>query len=332
MGNVLRCISVGGNEESRRVLGEFVCRGLPEGVDLVGHVLPAGRLAIAASDRADLSAPLEALRVDVHSTDDINSADTLEWMRHRAPQLILTFGWSQVFGPQLLAIPHRFVVGSHPSLLPYGRGRAPIPWTILEGLEKSGVTLFQMGAGIDDGPILAQETFGIGPQDHAREVYDKAASSMARGFMDLLAAEAQGTLRAIIQDESAATFRERRTPWDGYIDWRAPRAVIHRLIRAVSEPYPGALTHHGSRLMAIHRCVERPIPKITGLPGQVLRVHDEAILIQCGDGALWVADLRFPEAGDEEPMEALRRGVRLGISEPELLHRILNDDARLADD
>lgn len=324
MSSLLRCIGVGGNEESRRVLEEFARRGLPEHVHLVGHVLPAGRLAASASDRADLSSQLEALQVAVHSTDDINSADTLQWIRDRTPHLILTFGWSQVFGPQLLAIPQRFVVGSHPSLLPYGRGRAPIPWTILEGLQQSGVTLFQMGPGIDDGPILLQQRFDVASQDHAREVYDKAASSMARAFIDLLAAEARGTLSPTIQDESVATFRERRTPWDGYVDWRSPRASIQRLIRAVSEPYPGALTHHGPRLIAIHRCIDRHIPQITGVPGQVLAVEDDAVLVQCGDGALWVTDLRYHETKGDDPVRSLRRGTRLGMNAGEVLHRLLN--------
>jgi methionyl-tRNA formyltransferase len=170
-----------------------------------------------------------------------------------SPDLVVMCGWRQIIKKDVISIPKKGFVGFHPTLLPIGRGVAPIINSILNGFKESGVSMFYVSEGLDDGDLIGQESFVIEENDHASEVYDKvvfAGKNLIRKFIPRLV---DGTAPRIRQDNSKATFFEKprlvnKICLDDSLD------VIHKKIRAVSKPYDGAyLTDVNGRKLLLWR-------------------------------------------------------------------------------
>ena len=125
-----RVVCIGANLESEVILNGLISIS----ANVVGLVTVRPEQSSAISDYVDLHGVCRAAGIPAIDTDDINDPATLDRIRELQPDFLFTLGWSQMFGTALLALPEQFVVGSHPAPLPQMRGRAPIPWTILEGL------------------------------------------------------------------------------------------------------------------------------------------------------------------------------------------------------
>lgn len=171
---------------------------------------------------------------------NINDAGVVEAVKAAGIDWLFVIGWSQIAHADILAAPTRGALGMHPSLLPVGRGRAAIPWAILKGLDRTGVTLFKLGEGVDTGEIVAQQVIPIDGATDAGTLYQAVdqthVSLMKSAFPDLAA----GRLLARPQDDSLATYWSKRTAEDGAIDLQGSVHDAERLVRAVTRPYPGA--------------------------------------------------------------------------------------------
>jgi len=176
---------------------------------------------------------VELLKVrHINDPQAIRRIESLDWL--------FIIGWSQIAGPEVLGAPREGVLGMHPTLLPTGRGRAAIPWTILKQLEVTGVTLFKLDSGVDTGPIVSQEVLPLSPDIDATELYqrvDEAHVALIRRVLPDLVAK---RLSLVAQDDAKATVWPGRKPEDGRIDTNASVAEAERLVRAVTRPYPGA--------------------------------------------------------------------------------------------
>lgn len=244
-------------------------------------------LASRHSDFFDLGVQAADHGIPVHHTRNSNLPETLATIAAVKPDFVLVIGWSQLCGPEFRAIASRGTLGFHPSALPKLRGRAVVPWTILTGAEESGATLFWLAEGADTGDIAAQDVFPIDPDaETARSLYDRHMAALRRILPELLNKLAAGDIPRIPQDHSKATICAKRVAEDGLIDWLAPAEDIHRLIRAVGEPYPCAFTHdaNGTQITIIAARLHSEPGKYIGLPGQVQEVGDHAFLVMCGDG------------------------------------------------
>jgi methionyl-tRNA formyltransferase len=177
-------------------------------------------------------------RIPVLKVEHINDADVLP--RIRELDWLFIVGWSQIAGPEVLDAPRLGALGMHPTLLPEGRGRAAIPWAILKGLSKTGVTMFKLDEGVDTGPILAQQEIALSSGTTATDLYARVNAThvalIKQTLPDLL------TGRAIFQpqDEQRATEWPGRRPDDGAIDLSGSVNDAERLVRALTHPYPGA--------------------------------------------------------------------------------------------
>ncbi|WP_236919263.1 formyltransferase family protein [Ereboglobus luteus] len=158
------------------------------------------------------------------------------------PDLILSVYYRNMVGERILALPRLGAFNMHGSLLPKYRGRAPINWAVLNGEPRIGMTLHKMVGRADAGDIVDQQGVDIGPRDTAEQAFRKvlpcARAILSRQIDALLA----GTAQATPQDESQATYFGGRKPEDGRIQWTDTSAQIFNLIRAVTDPYPGAFT------------------------------------------------------------------------------------------
>lgn len=153
---------------------------------------------------------------------------------------LFIIGWSQIAGPALLGAPRLGVLGMHPTLLPVGRGRAAIPWAILKGLQKTGVTLFKMDHGVDTGPIALQIEIPIDSATDATALYKEVNLAHVKIIHEVIPRIISGGLTLRAQNDEEATVWPGRKPADGEIDLSGSVHDAQRLIRAVTRPYPGA--------------------------------------------------------------------------------------------
>jgi methionyl-tRNA formyltransferase len=245
----------------------------------------------------DLDAP-------VIETSDVNSPETVAAVREAAPDAIFVVGWSQLVRYEVLALARRGVYGMHPSLLPRHRGRAPIPWAILSGLAKTGVTLFEIvDPTADSGPILGQVEVEVAPDETATTLYDKLLDAHVELIRDQVPGIADGSAQRFPQDASRASAWPKRAPADGIIDWETRAPYLGDWVRAQTRPYPGAFTYLGDEKVVVWRA--RPVELIGAEPaGTVVEVRPEGAVVACGEGGLLLEEL--------EPQPAIAVGDRLG--------------------
>ena len=312
-----RVVCVGANLES-----EVALRGLlAVGANIAGLVTAPPQAVGGISDYADLHPLCAAHGVATVDTEDINAPETLAEIAAWRPDYIFTLGWSQLFLADLLKIPTRFVLGSHPSPLPEGRGRAPVPWTILQGHTRSAVTIFRMDAGVDAGAILCQRWFDVPPRAYARDVYNLVTENLRDGYVELYQAFAAGhAITETAQDTARATHRAKRTAAEGWLDFTQTAAQIDALVRAVSQPYPGAYTYFQGRKIEIWRADLADVPPYVGASGQILAKRQGRVLVQAGDAPLWLSE--FTSAGQTVSLKELPLGARFGFRVEDELFRL----------
>ncbi len=212
--------------------------------------------------RADRSEPVGAVLLRRASrrgsaptcTRRATSTRTRPWRVVRAlePELIFVVGWSQLVRDPFIALASEGVFGMHPTLLPRHRGRAPIPWAILTGLARTGVTLFEIvDATADSGSIVGQVTLDIAPDETATTLFARIADAHVELTRELVPQLLARTAPRIPQDPSRASSWPKRTPADGIIDWETRAPYLYDWVRAQTRPYPGAFTFLGDEKVIV---------------------------------------------------------------------------------
>jgi methionyl-tRNA formyltransferase len=176
----------------------------------------------------------------------------------------------------------------HASLLPRWRGAAPIQRALFAGDRETGITIMRMDAGLDTGPMLAQERIAISAEDDARSLHDKLATLGARMIVAALEDAAAGRARAVAQPAQGATYARKIEKGEAEIDWRRPAAEIERAVRAL-RPAPGAAARLRGAPIKIWRAVVRAAH---GTPGTVLAASAQGVLVACGEQALLATELQ----------------------------------------
>jgi methionyl-tRNA formyltransferase len=189
-------------------------------------------------------------------------------------------------------------LGLHASLLPQLRGGAPLNWAILSGLEATGVSLFELGDGVDDGLVYAQASFPVAARAKIADLVAAAATASADLIGANIAAIVEGRLVPCPQG-GAASYGLQRTAEDGRIDWTWPASCIDRLVRAVGRPYSGATTPFDGRTVTIWDSECAAAPLVHGAPGQIVRLQEfDAPCVVTGDGLVVVRAATFDDGAD----------------------------------
>ncbi|MCK0143112.1 formyltransferase family protein [Aliiroseovarius sp. F20344] len=280
----MKIVLVGAVESTEIALNALCKSGhIPE---LVVTLPP--ELAHRHSDFVDVGPLAQEYGCALHLTRKSDSAETIAAIRGVDPDLVLVIGWSQLCGPEFRAVAKLGCIGFHPSDLPKLRGRAVLPWTILLQEKVVGASLFWLAEGADTGDIAAKARFEVDPDNiTVRELYDLQMKALGTMLPPLMERFAAGEVPREPQIEDGASTCALRRPEDGLIDWSAPAAEIHRLIRAAGPPYPGAFTYAADGAKLILTAVRHTQRKgyYIGLPGQVQAIEGRTITICCGDGA-----------------------------------------------
>lgn len=236
------------------------------------------------SDGADFTHICGHYNIPILTVSSINKRTVKPFIADLSPDLILVMGWSEMIPDDILALPSIATIGSHPTLLPLGRGRAPLPWTILKGLRESGLTFFILDSGVDTGDIVLQRRFDIGLKETATTLYDKIIAFGKEMLLELLSMhEITGWPQGSSHD-----YWKRRTDRHGRIDWSISSDDIERLVRAMTHPYPGAWTMAGEQKVRILRASTIPNSSSLEDHGSVIMRGKQRLVVQCGIGMLRV--------------------------------------------
>ncbi|WP_367109064.1 methionyl-tRNA formyltransferase [uncultured Psychrobacter sp.] len=200
---------------------------------------------------------------------------------------LLVVGLSQLVSEDIINTPKLGAIGFHPTKLPKGRGRAPVAWLVNEVAE-GAATFFMLEEEADAGAIVAQKSFEVTNEDDAKSVEFKLYDAMISALDSLLPQLANGKLNAIDQDDLQATEFGIRKPEDGLIDWSRSACEIDRLIKAASEPHPGAFTYSDTKRIEVKASKIDKDSKIKGIEGRILKLNDDQALVQTGDGLIWI--------------------------------------------
>ncbi|MBS0909108.1 bifunctional UDP-4-amino-4-deoxy-L-arabinose formyltransferase/UDP-glucuronic acid oxidase ArnA [Tatumella sp. JGM118] len=251
--------------------------------------------------------------IPVFSPENVNHPLWVERLRESAPDIIFSFYYRDLLSEEILNLPPAGAYNLHGSLLPRYRGRAPLNWVLVNGETETGVTLHKMVKRADAGEIVSQQTVAISASDDALRLHKKLTQAARELLQSTLPAIKQGKVALSAQDEQRATYVGRRTPEDGRLDWNQPATVLHNLVRAVSEPWPGAFSYVGNTRFIVWKSrVHTDVPAAT--PGQVLSVSP--LIVACGEGALEIVTGQTEQSVYMQGRELVRP---LGLTEGSII-------------
>lgn len=252
----------------------------------------------------------EAWGLPVLECECVNDAEHTARLRELAPEVICVTAFGQILSPAVLNVPAKGCVNVHASLLPRWRGAAPVHHAILAGDRVTGVTTQFMVEKMDAGDIILQRSTPLRP-DHTQETLSAELAALGGVLLaETLTLIERGAAPRRPQDEAAVTYAPRLKKEDGRVDWTRSAEEIHNLIRGTI-PWPGAFTLAGGRRLRLwgSRLAECP-PEEKGIPGQVVEIRPEGIVVETGAGLLLLTEVQ-PENRRRMPATDWFRGIRL---------------------
>ncbi|HDG1667772.1 TPA: bifunctional UDP-4-amino-4-deoxy-L-arabinose formyltransferase/UDP-glucuronic acid oxidase ArnA [Kluyvera ascorbata] len=221
--------------------------------------------------------------ITVYAPEDVNHPLWVDRIRAMAPDVIFSFYYRNLLSDDILNLAPKGAFNLHGSLLPKYRGRAPLNWVLVNGEKETGVTLHRMTNRADAGDIVAQQTVAIADSDVALSLHRKLCAASQTLLGDVLPKIRSGQTQERAQNETDATYVGRRTPEDGRLTWEKPAQELHNLVRAVSDPWPGAFGYVGTNKFIVWKSRVRT-DMAAAKPGTVLSVAP--LVVACGEGAL----------------------------------------------
>ena len=229
--------------------------------------------------------------IPVFSPERVKRPEAVQRLREEAPDLIVVAAFGQILSQEILDLPRYGCVNVHASLLPKYRGAAPIQWAVINGEEKSGVTIMQMDAGLDTGDILLQEEIPLSPRETGESLYEKMAHLGGELLVKALPMIEAGTLTPVRQDNDAATYASMLKKEMGNIDWNMLAEKIERLVRGLNS-WPGAYTFMNGKMLKIWGS-ELTDRAAQGEAGTVAGTDKKSIFVNCGEGVLALSEVQY---------------------------------------
>ena len=239
---------------------------------------------------------------EIFQPASLSDPQVLMRLRAAQPDVLVVAAYGLLIPPPLLALPRHGAINIHASLLPRWRGAAPVQRALLAGDRDTGVSIMQMDAGLDTGPLLATRRVPIAADDDAGSLESKLAEEGADTLLEVLAGLQARRAQPKPQAQTGVTYARKIGKGDTVIDWKRPAAELERAIRAF-RPSPGAVATIAGMATKLWRArvLER-----AGVPGTVLAVKD-TLDVACGQGALAIEELQ-PAGGKRMPAAQFLRG------------------------
>ncbi len=225
--------------------------------------------------------------------------------------LMVVVAYGLILPQIVLDTPRLGCINVHGSLLPRWRGAAPIQRAIHLGDQETGVTIMQMEAGLDTGPMLLKTYLPIEADDTAQSLHDKLAQQGGDALKEAVDGLAAGTLTAEVQDDSLANYAEKLSKAEGELDWSKPAFELDRTVRAFN-PWPVAWTLLDDATLRIWNA-KAEATEHNLAPGTVISADKTGLLIACGEGALRISTLQLPGKKALSITDILNSGKQLFV-------------------
>ena len=273
---------------------------------------PAGRGQILAASPVKQRALALGLAVEQPAT--LRTPEAAERLRRCAVDLMVVAAYGLILPAALLEVPRLGCWNIHASLLPRWRGAAPIQRAILAGDAQTGITIMQMDAGLDTGPMLLARATPIADRETAGELHDRLAALGAEAIVAALREHEADRLAPRPQPGEGATYAPKIRKDEALIDWRSATQAIDRQVRAFN-PWPVAETRWDGRQLRVWSA--EPASGVeAALPGTVVEAADGRLVVATGDGALSLTRVQLAGRRSTTAAEFLNAhalaGARLG--------------------
>jgi len=238
--------------------------------------------------------------ISVLCPEDINKPHWIGHIAALAPDAVFSFYYRKMLCQEILNIPTVGAYNLHGSLLPAYRGRVPVNWVLVNGEKQTGVTLHNMVAKPDAGDMVGQKAVDIAFEDTAVILYDKLCRASAALLDEVLPLIRTGKAPCVVQDAGKASYFGGRKPEDGRINWSWSATRIYNLIRAVTDPYPGAFSFlpDGTKMLlwwGVPEERETEMKLFKGLEAGTVVVDNKAkrVYVACGAGRIRLQDIEI---------------------------------------
>ena len=233
----------------------------------------------------------------------------LETLKEIDPDIIIVAAFGQIIPKEILELPKFGCINIHASLLPKYRGAAPIQQAVIDGEKESGVTIMQMGEGLDTGDMISKIIIPLAPDETGGSLFGKLAQAGAELLIKTLPSIEQGTAEREKQPEESPTpYAAMITKQMGLMNFSKPAEELERLVRGMN-PWPSAYTFINGKTLKVWKC------KVSGeqtdaIPGTVFLTDKEGIHVACEKGTLILTEVQL-EGKKRMDTEAFLRGYHI---------------------
>lgn len=223
----------------------------------------------------------------------IKQPEAVEELKKYPADVYVVAAFGQILSREILDLPRYGSLNIHASLLPRYRGTSPIQRAIIDGEEKTGITIMQMDEGIDTGDMLYKKETAIGPEDNYETLHDRLTALGGEAIVEALALLEAGKLVPEKQDDSASCYAPLIEKAMGQIDFGSSAVEIDRLIRGMT-PWPSAYTAYKGKQLKIWKARPCMTENVSGRqPGEILKVEKDSVTVAAGEGALEILELQL---------------------------------------
>ncbi len=254
------------------------------------------------------------LNIPVYQPSRIKKdATALEKLKDIQPDLNVVVAYGQIIPSSIIYLPKFNSVNVHFSLLPKYRGASPVQWALLNGEDKTGITLFELNEKMDEGDILTQKEIDILPSENAAELEARLAKIGAELLVETI--EDIDKIKPRKQDHSQATYASKLSKEDGRIDWTKDSLHVERQLRAFT-PWPSTFAFIGEKRIKIHKGKRMDIlAPPSSSPGEIVGIRKEGIEVCCGEQSVFLVEKLQPENRKIMDAYAFSLGERIKTGE-----------------
>lgn len=231
----------------------------------------------------------------VFQPEKIKKEEAVKVLKQYDADLYVVAAFGQILSKEILDLPKFGCVNIHASLLPKYRGAAPIQWAVIDGEEKTGITIQQMNEGVDTGDILLQKEYYLAKDETGASLFDRLCDLGAAAIVEVIEMIENGTVSPVKQNEAEATHAKMLTKAMGEIDFSMDAIAIERLIRGLNS-WPSAYTYYKGKNLKIWKaevtCAENAFGDNCEA-GTVISKDKESFTVVCGKNALRILDVQL---------------------------------------
>ncbi len=229
--------------------------------------------------------------IPVYQPIKVKDKEFVEVLRGLNPDVIVVVAFGQILSKEILDLPKYGCMNVHASLLPKLRGAAPIQWAVIDGEEKSGVTIMQMDVGLDTGDMLLKEEIVLDEKETGGSLHDKLTVLGGPLILEALKQAKEGTLIREKQNDEQSNYAKMLSKSLGKIDFSKSAKEIERLIRGLN-PWPSAYTSLNGKTLKIWDAdvLEK---EFEGEVGEIVEVTKDALIVKTGENALLIYELQL---------------------------------------